>query len=133
MTAVVEANEGVVLERIADSVLAVFRNAGAAARAAASAREAVNDFAWPPECDVGVAIALHSGRWSGDPRQPDAGTALMRLSRLEAIAERGQVLVSQATAALIEGDREAPALRSLGERTVSGFDEPVRLYELVDA
>ncbi|MGZ4381274.1 MAG: hypothetical protein ACXVZ3_07635 [Gaiellaceae bacterium] len=114
MAAAVEANGGVVLERIGDSVLAVFRNAGAAARAAVAAREAVNDIAWPPECDVSVTIVLHSGRWSGDPRRPDAGTALMRLARIATVAERGQVLVSQATASLIEGDRDAPTLRSVG-------------------
>jgi hypothetical protein len=77
-------------------------------------------------------IVLHSGRWSGDPRKPDAGTALFRLGRFGTIVEPGQTLVSHATAALLDGDRGAPELRSLGERTFPNFDEPVRLYELVE-
>lgn len=132
VTAAVEANNGIVLERSGDHVLAVARNASDAARAAATVRDALRDFAWPPDCDVAVSIALHSGRWSGDPRRPAAGTALSRLMRLAKVAEPGQVLVSQATAALLEGDRRAPALRSLGERTIEDFDEPARVYELIE-
>ena len=133
VTAAVEADNGIVLERSGDHVLAVFRSASDAARAAAAVREALRDFAWPPECDVAVSIVLHSGRWSGDPRRPAAGTALSRLIRLAKVVEPGQVLVSQATAALLEGDRRAPALRSLGERAIPDFDEPAHVYELVES
>jgi class 3 adenylate cyclase len=40
------------------------------------------------------------------------------------------VLVSQATAALLEGEPSAPTLRSLGDREIPDFEEPVRVYEL---
>jgi class 3 adenylate cyclase len=126
----VKAHNGIVLERSGDHVLAVFSNASDALRMAAAIREALRDFAWPPECDVSAAIVLHSGRWSGNPRRPTAGTALSRLTRLAKIVEPGQVLVSQATAALLEGDRDAPTLRDLGERTDHDLDEPTHLYEL---
>jgi len=46
-------------------------------------------------------------------------------------AEPGQILVSRTTAALLEGDAAAHRLRSLGERTMPAFDEPIRLYELI--
>jgi len=130
VTAAVEAHKGVVLERSGDHVLAVFSNASDGVRMAAAVREALDDFAWPPECDVAASIVLHSGRWSGDPRRPTAGTALSRLTRFAKVVEPGQVLVSQATAALLEGDRDAPTLRDLGERTDQDLDEPTRLYEL---
>lgn len=130
VTAAVEAHNGVVLERSGDHVLAVFTNASAGLRMAAAVREALDDFAWPPECDVAASIVVHSGRWSGDPRRPTAGTALSRLTRFAKVAEPGQVLVSQATAALLEGDRDAPTLRDLGERTDHDLDEPTHLYEL---
>jgi class 3 adenylate cyclase len=133
VTAAVEANNGIVLERSGDHVFAVFRSASDAVRAAAAVREALRDFAWPPECDVAVSIAIHSGRWSGDPRRPVAGTALSRLIRFVQVAEPWQVLVSQATTALLEGDRGAPALRSLGERAIPDVDEPAHLYELVES
>jgi class 3 adenylate cyclase len=133
VTTEVKANNGVVLELSGDHVLAVFRSASDAARAAAAVREALRESPWPPECDVAVSIVLHSGSWSGNPQRPAAGTALSRLIRFAKVVEPGQVLVSQATAALLEGDRRAPALRSLGERAIPDFDEPAHVYELVES
>jgi class 3 adenylate cyclase len=129
----VEASNGFVLEKAGDSVLAVFRSAKDAVQVAAALREPLSDLPWPPECDFGVSIVIHSGRWSGDPREPHAGTALFRLNRIAELLEPPQVLVSQATAALLEGDRSLPQLRNLGEHEVPDFDEPMRLYELVES
>jgi class 3 adenylate cyclase len=133
VTAAVEANNGMVLERGGDHVLAAFGNATDATVAAAAVREALGDFAWRSETDVSVSMVVHSGNWSGDPRRPAAGMALFRLARLTEVVKPGQVLVSQATASLLEGDRRAPALRSLGERTIPDFDEPMHVYELVES
>jgi class 3 adenylate cyclase len=130
MTAAVVSHNRIVLERGGDTVVAVFRNASDAVRAAIFIREAFADFAWPPECDVALSIMVHSGRWSGDPQQPAAGTAFLRLLRLEQIVDPGQVLVSESAAALLEGDRSLPALRYLGERVLSDMGEPTRIYEL---
>jgi class 3 adenylate cyclase len=130
VAALIEANDGIVLERVADNVLGVFRSASDAVRTATAVRDSVHDLDWPVECDVTVSIVLHSGRWSGDPHRPSAGTAMFRLGRIAEMVEPGQVLVSPATAALLEGDRQAPPLRSLGERAVPDFDEPMVLYEL---
>lgn len=129
----VEARNGIVLEEVGDSVLAVFRSAKDAVQAAAALREALSDFPWPPTCDVALSVVIHSGRWSGDPREPNAETALFRLNRIAGVAEPPQVLVSQTTAALLEGDRSVPQLRSLGERAIPDIDEPMRLYELIDS
>jgi class 3 adenylate cyclase len=49
---------------------------------------------------------------------------------LAKVAEPGQVLVSQATASMLEGDAVAARLRSLGERALPQFDEPIRFYAL---
>jgi class 3 adenylate cyclase len=59
--------------------------------------------------------------------------AFYRLSRFAKIVEPWQVLLSEATAALLEGDRHAPALKSLGERAIPDFDEPARVYELIES
>jgi class 3 adenylate cyclase len=129
----VERANGIVLEQAGDHHLAVFRNASDAIQAAVAVREALGEVVWPPGCDVAVGIVLHSARWSGNPRHPTAGTALLRLMRLEDLVEANQVLISAATAALLDGDRNAPPLRSLGERSIPDFDEPVRIYELLDS
>ncbi len=132
LTEVVEANNGVVLERSGDSAIAVFTDASDALRAAAAVREAVRGLQWQQDFDLPVEITVHSGRWSGDPRKPAASTALSRLSRLALAVEPGQVLVSQTTAALLEGDRDAPPLKSVGTREIRELKDPLRVYELVE-
>jgi class 3 adenylate cyclase len=133
VSGMVEANNGIILESSGDHFFAVFRSASDAVRTASHVREALRDFAWPSECDVAVSIVVHSGRWSGDPRRPVAATAFNWLVRFARVAEPGQVLVSQATAALLEGDRSVPELRSLGERTIRELDETAQIYELVES
>jgi class 3 adenylate cyclase len=130
--AAIEAHGGTVIERGGDSVMAAFRHPGDAVRAIPTVRETLDDFTWPPDVHVTVSIVVHSGRWSGDPRRPEAGTALLRLPLLNQSAESGQVLISQTTAALLEGERDLPPLRSLGRREIAGFDEPVTVYGLGD-
>jgi hypothetical protein len=76
VTAAVETNEGVVLERVGDHALAVFGDAANALRAAGAIREPLAEFTVPAEFGVGISIVVHSGRWSGDPQQPKASTAL---------------------------------------------------------
>jgi class 3 adenylate cyclase len=132
VTAGVEANNGVVLERSGDHVFAVFTGASDALRAAAAVRKSVRELSKPPDWDLSIEIAIHSGRWSGDPGQPTASTAFSRLAWLAEVVEPGQVLVSQATATALEGDRTAPTLRRLGERAIPNLDEPMRVYELPD-
>jgi class 3 adenylate cyclase len=131
-TALVGEYDGTILELIGDTIIAVFRSASDAVRVAAALRAAVHDTDWPEPCDVSISIALDSGRWSGDPRQPRAGTALSRLHDLARTGERGQTIVSATTAALVEGDREVPSLRSLGERSVPELDAMIHVYELID-
>jgi class 3 adenylate cyclase len=132
VAAVVDAHHGVVLERVADSALAVFHHASNAVAAAARIREAITAAAWPPGCDVTVSIVVHSGRWSGDRKRSAASMALYRLSRLAQIAEPDQVLVSHTTAVLLEGDPDMPELRDLGEQKLPDFDSPMRIYELIE-
>lgn len=131
--AAVEINHGFVVDRAGDNAWAVFGSAGDAVRAAAAFREAFADFAWPPECDVSASVVIHSGRWSGDRRRPTAGTAFVRLGEFARFVQPGQILVSQATVSLLEGDRSVPSLRDLGDRAISDSDRPTRIYELGDS
>lgn len=127
----IEAHRGVVLELVADTVVAVFQSASDALRAAVAVRELVDAVDWPDGIDVSVSIAVHSGRWSGNPSQPDAGTALSRVMQLLHSLERGQTVVSATTAALVEGDRSTPTLRKLGERRTQD-DTTTAVFELTN-
>jgi class 3 adenylate cyclase len=132
VTAIVDAHHGVTLELAGDHILAVFRSASDAVRAAAVIRTAVHGFEWTVDSDVDISITLHSGRWSGDPQRPSAGTALSRLYELARSARPGQVLLSSTTAALVEGDRELPELRSVEQRITRDGDA-IEVFELVDS
>ena len=129
-TSIVEAYGGAVLELVADTVLAVFSSASDALRGAVELRAARARARLAEGCDVTLSMALHSGRWSGDPRRPSAGTALYRVSCLARTCGPDQTLVSATTAALAEGDHDVPALRSLGVQTIRTLEEPAHLYEL---
>jgi len=83
--------------------------------------------------EVAASIAIDPGRRSGDPDRTAAPTTLRRLGLLASKLEPGQVLVSQATAALVAGDPVASQLRELGERSLSEDEEPERVYELCEA
>jgi class 3 adenylate cyclase len=133
VAAATEANNGAVLERAGDEVVAVFRDASDAVGAADSLKERLRDFPWPEGLSIGLAVVIHSGRWSGNPRNPEAGTAFYRLLRFAKMAQPGQVVVTSTTAALLEGDPRYSRLRSLGEVDVPDFDEPVRAYEVLDS
>lgn len=131
VASIVDAHHGLTLELVGDHVLAVFRSASHAVRAAALIRAAVHGFEWPVGSEVDVSIALHSGRWSGDPERPNASTALVRLHELARSGRPGEVVVSSTTAALVEGDRDLPALRRIEERTTADGDA-IEVFELVD-
>jgi class 3 adenylate cyclase len=130
VTAAIEANEGVVLERAGDNVFAVFRLAANAVRAALAVREAIRDVSWPAPGGMRVSIVVHSGRWSGDPERPAAATAFIWLGQLSKIVEPDQILLSQSTAALLEGEVDLPTLHALGERELPNMTEPARVYEV---
>ena len=73
---------------------------------------------------VKVRIGLHTGdvRLTGEGY---AGRELHRAARIAASGHGGQVVVSAATAALVDGD-----LLDLGEHRLKDFVEPVALFQL---
>ena len=54
----------------------------------------------------------------------------MHCGLLCSAAEPGQILVSHATEALLEGDAPDVRLRDLGERLLESDGRPVRVFEL---
>jgi predicted ATPase len=115
-----------------DSFFVVFPSAVAAARAAADAQRAMAAESWPGEIGrVKVRIGLHTGEGTlgGDNY---VGLDVHRAARIAAAAHGGQVLVSDATRALVAGAiGEELRLRDLGEHRLKDLDQPERLFQLV--
>jgi DNA-binding NarL/FixJ family response regulator/class 3 adenylate cyclase len=116
-----------------DSFFVAFTNPASALAAAASAQQALAAHEWPEGAHVRVRIGIHTGQVSiADGHY--VGLAVHRAARICGAGEGGQVLVSDATRALLHDDdpeAQGLALNDLGERTLKDFDRPIRIYELL--
>jgi Adenylate and Guanylate cyclase catalytic domain len=117
---------GKVFSTMGDGMAAAFVSASAAAAAALVAQQALGAQAWPQATPIRVRMGLHTGE--ADLRDGDYfGTAVNRSARLMAIGHGGQVLCSQATAALLESEIE---LVDLGEHRLRDLDRPIRVFQV---
>jgi class 3 adenylate cyclase len=128
LTAVFERMGGREVEVAGDSAAAAFPTAKQAALAAAAVQRAVTAHEWPQGPRPAISVALHSGEtgigW--------VGPAVFRGAELRDAAEGGEIVLSQATASLLEDeDLGDLLLRDLGERDARRSGRRVRLYELV--
>ena len=116
-----------------DSFFVAFLRPRDAVLAAVAAQRSIESHRWPPGVDLRVRIGIHTG-----PAEPVGdryvGLAVHRAARICAAGNGGQVLLSHATWALLEGDEdELPGLelRDLGEQRLKDFDRAVRVYQVV--
>src|SRR6185436_14337378 len=109
---------GVEVDTQGDAFLYAFAAPGDALEAAARGQQALS--AGP----VRVRMGLHTGdvRRTGEGY---AGRELHRAARIAASGHGGQVVVSAATAALVDSN-----LEDLGEHRLKDFAEPVALFQL---
>ena len=113
------AHGGVEVDTQGDAFFVAFPTA---AGAAASARVGQRALASGP-------IAVRMGLHTGTPTVADEGYVgidVHRAARVAALAHGGQVIVSAATAALLEDE----PLRDLGRHRLKDFDAPARLFQL---
>ncbi|HLK55733.1 MAG TPA: adenylate/guanylate cyclase domain-containing protein, partial [Chthonomonadaceae bacterium] len=114
-----------------DSLFCVFADAADALSAACALQQAYQQEPWPESAPIKVRMALHSGE--GGLRNGDYyGPTVNRCARLRAIGRGGQVLLSQATQALL---REAlPSgchLKSLGRHHLRDLPGPEHVFQLL--
>ncbi len=125
---VVESAGGRVVKSVGDGVMATFTSAVVAIDVAVALQSVAHRLA------VGDSRAcLRIGVSTGEMvRDGDdwLGAAAIEASRLCAEALGGDVLVADMTARLSAG-RTAHVMRSLGERTLRGFENPVDVFELL--
>ena len=114
-----------------DAFFVAFGRAREAVEAAIGAQRALARYPW----DDGAAVAIRIGIHTGEPhraQQGYTGLAVHRGARICTMANGGQVLLSQATAGIIDDEEIAGAsLRSLGDYRLKDFDRPERIFQLV--
>ncbi|HET6771344.1 MAG TPA: adenylate/guanylate cyclase domain-containing protein [Actinomycetota bacterium] len=114
-----------------DSFFAVFSAPVGAISAATEAQRQLAETPWPDGAVVRVRMGLHTGEGilGGDNY---LGLDVNRAARITAAAHGGQVLLSDATRALVE--RSLPSgtrLRDLGHHRLKDLMQPERLHQVV--
>jgi predicted ATPase/class 3 adenylate cyclase len=128
LRAAIEGEGGFVFAGGGDGVAAAFASAAGALTAARNAQRSLRTAEWGATGAVGVRMGLHTG--IADERDGDYfGPTLNRTARLMAIGHGGQVLLSQATAAMVDRFR----LLDLGEHRLRDLSEPEHVFQLIDA
>ena len=108
-----------------DAFLVAFQAAGEAVAAAREAQQGLASVVWPHEGGLRVRMGVHTGEPLPVPPKY-VGMDVHRAARIMAAGHGGQVLVSETTAALLDG---AP-LRDLGPHRLKDMLQPIRLYQL---
>jgi len=112
----------------ADEFFAVFRAAPDALDAAITIQRGMASHRWPASAEVCVRVGIHTGR----PNLSESGyvgLAVHAAARICAAGHGGQILVSSATYATLDGAPEDISYRDLGRYTLSGIREPTTLYQ----
>jgi predicted ATPase/class 3 adenylate cyclase/DNA-binding CsgD family transcriptional regulator len=129
--AAVAAHGGREVDTQGDAFFVAFGGAKQAVLCALEIQQALAAHAWPAGAPVRVRIGVHTGPAvrTGDGY---TGLAVHRAARICAAARGGQVLVSQATQAIVEDEEEELgfALIDAGEHRLKDLDRPVRLFQL---
>ena len=114
-----------------DSFLIAFGDAGSAVAAAVAAQREINAHSWPEGAPIRVRMGLHTGDPTvAGPRY--VGIDVHRAARIMAVGYGGQILLSQATQALITRDLPGGLLvRDLGEHRLKDLARPEHIFQVV--
>src|SRR5262245_43602063 len=126
----VKHNGGAVFETIGDAVYAAFASPRDAVAAALRAQHDLHDASWGDVGPLKVRIGLHTGVVERHGEHY-FGATLYRCGRLTNAAHGGQVLLSSATAQLVQDALPAGVgLRDLGEYRLRDLQRPERIFQL---
>jgi class 3 adenylate cyclase len=125
------AHDGFLIDTQGDAVFAAFDRAVDAVAAAVAAQYSLSELEWPGGAQLRVRMGLHTA----EPylhASGYVGIGVHRAARICAAAHGGQILISNATAGIVE-DQERPELdlRDLGEYRLKDLSRPQRLFEVV--
>src|SRR5438477_5453664 len=130
----IEANGGYAYKMIGDAFQTAFPTALQAVQAALDAQRSLHAENWSAEVgEVRVRMALHTGV-TEERGQDYVGPVLNRVARLLSAGHGGQILLTQATAQLVQDDLpEGVALHDLGEHRLKDLQRPERIFQAVAA
>jgi predicted ATPase/class 3 adenylate cyclase len=114
-----------------DSFFAVFPTPAGALAAAVQAQRALATHPWPEAHSVRVRMGIHTGNGvlGGDDY---IGLDVHLAARIAAAGHGGQILISEATRALVEHTLpDGASLRDLGRHRLKDIEHPEHLYDLV--
>jgi predicted ATPase/class 3 adenylate cyclase len=126
-TQAVDSHHGALFGSEGDGLFAAFSEAGEAVASAIDAQRSFGEVRWPGNARVKVRMGIHTGAPTliGDDY---TGIDVHRTARITSAAWGGQVLLSEATHALITGlDARC---RELGLYAMKGLSRSERLYQL---
>jgi predicted ATPase/class 3 adenylate cyclase len=130
MRAAIDAAGGQEIRTEGDSFFAVFASAAGAVAATVAMQRGLHSHPWPHEAGLRVRMGLHSGeaRLGGDDY---IGLEVNRAARIAAVGHGGQVLVSDATAALVAAQLpDGVRTRPLGSYRLKDLPRPERIHQL---
>jgi len=122
--------EGREIRTEGDSFFVAFPTASGALRAAVAAQRGLDAHGWPQGRPLRVRMGLHTGegQLGGDDY---LSIDVNRAARIAAAGHGGQVLLSDATRALLEQDLpDGVSLRDLGEHRLKDLALPIRIFQL---
>ena len=126
-----EAHGGDEVDTQGDSFFYVFGRARDAALAAADAQRGLAAHEWPQDGVIRIRIGMHTG----EPVVSEEGyhgIGVHRAARIMAAGHGGQVLLSEATAAVLRDEEVAGVnVRDLGVHRLKDLDRPEHVYQLV--
>jgi class 3 adenylate cyclase/tetratricopeptide (TPR) repeat protein len=113
-----------------DGFFAVFFSPAACAAAVIQMQQALESHAWPAGERVRVRMGVHTGE-AAETAAGLVGLDVHRAARVAAAGHGGQVLVSEAAAALLGGALPpGAALADRGMHRLKDLDGPVRIFQL---
>jgi class 3 adenylate cyclase len=125
------ARDGREIDTQGDAFFYAFARARDGVGAAVSAQRALAGHTWPEEAEVRVRMGLHTG----EPVVGDEGYTgmdVVRAARIAAVGRGGQVLLSEATRALVGRDLpDRVTAHPLGEQRLKDIERPEPLHELI--
>ena len=125
-------HDGYEVDGEGDAFFVAFASASQAVAAAGEAQRALAEHDWPDGQALRVRMGVHTGEPLLAPPKY-VGMDVHRAARIMAAAHGGQVLVSAATAALLDSsssEPQSPVLRDLGEHRFKDLAVAERVFQL---